>query len=98
MKRVELFPFRSEEVKAVGRYREGHVGNDHAPLPSEEGTTLKGRRTFPWKPKPDSSPDSLNCAEFARQRHGEEPPRIQGASGSTGGSMLATTSPNLRSS
>jgi len=37
-------------------------------LPSEEGTTEKGLRTFTRDPNLESDLDCLTCAEFARQR------------------------------
>ena len=41
---------------------------EYVPLPSEKGTTQNVFRTFASKPSPESGPDSLLCAEFARQR------------------------------
>ena len=38
------------------------------PLPSEKGKSQKGRRTFTRKQGPESGPDCLICAEFARSR------------------------------
>ena len=38
-----------------------------SPLPSEEETTQNVSRAFIQKSGPNSGPDSLTCAEFARQ-------------------------------
>ena len=39
-----------------------------SPRSSEEGTPHKVSRTFTRKPGPESGPDCLPCAEFARKR------------------------------
>jgi len=47
----------------------GHAVS-HVPvlLPSQEPTPQNVSTTFTWKPRPESGPDCLMCAEFARQR------------------------------
>jgi len=56
----------------------------HGPLSNEDGTTLQVVRA-----RPESDPDCLKCAIFARQREGVQPPGSQTAVPSSHAASLA---------
>ena len=53
---------------AVAYERGNLAASGHGPLSSEKDTTIKTLKTLNPKPGPESGPDCLVCANFARQR------------------------------